>query len=155
MFLDFEGDPFVPGAGGGAAGLEYLLGYACRDGDGPPSYAALWALDRAAEKGLLEAFVDFVMQRLQRHPDLHLYHYAPYEPAALKRLASRHALYCRALRFYRQISMLLPHHSSSLRETVDTFPVSLLGAGTTATPIHSGTGFRKPQGPMSETPETP
>ena len=31
------------------------------------------------------------MARLARHPDLHIYHYAPYEPAALKRLMGRYA----------------------------------------------------------------
>jgi hypothetical protein len=36
-------------------------------------------------------FVDFVVARWQQHPDLHIYHYAPYEPAALKRLMGRYA----------------------------------------------------------------
>lgn len=30
-------------------------------------------------------------RRLETHPDLHIYHYAPYEPAALKRLMGRYA----------------------------------------------------------------
>jgi hypothetical protein len=36
-------------------------------------------------------FVDFVMDRLKHFPDLHIYHYAPYEPSALKRLMGRYA----------------------------------------------------------------
>jgi predicted RecB family nuclease len=31
------------------------------------------------------------MERLKGHPDLHIYHYAPYELGALKRLMRRHA----------------------------------------------------------------
>ena len=34
--------------------------------------------------------MDFVMERLQRFPKLHIFHYAPYEPTALKKLAGRH-----------------------------------------------------------------
>lgn len=36
-------------------------------------------------------FVDFIMARWEQFPDLHIYHYAPYEPAALKRLMGRYA----------------------------------------------------------------
>jgi uncharacterized protein len=35
--------------------------------------------------------VDFAMARWAKFPDLHIYHYAPYEPAALKRLMGRYA----------------------------------------------------------------
>lgn len=31
------------------------------------------------------------MERWQKHPDLHIYHFAPYEPSALKRLMGRYA----------------------------------------------------------------
>ena len=31
------------------------------------------------------------MERLEAHPDLHVYHYNAYEPTALKRLVARHA----------------------------------------------------------------
>ncbi|HEX6885335.1 MAG TPA: TM0106 family RecB-like putative nuclease, partial [Planctomycetota bacterium] len=86
LFLDFEGDPFVS-----EGGLEYLLGYAFHDDSGKLRYEPLWALERAAEKPALERFLDLVHARLARHPGLHVYHYAAYEPAALKRLASRHA----------------------------------------------------------------
>src|SRR6185503_4668626 len=86
VFLDFEGDPFVSFDGDGSGGLEYLLGYATIE-KGSQRYVALWALARAAEKHALESFVDLLLARLERHPGLHVYHYAPYEPAALKRLA--------------------------------------------------------------------
>ena len=85
VFLDFEGDPFV-----GTSGLEYLLGWAT----GPaaePEYHGRWALGPAAEQAMFEAFIDLVMARLERWPDLHIYHFAAYEPAALKRLMGRYA----------------------------------------------------------------
>ena len=33
--------------------------------------------------------MDFVLKRWEKHPALHIYHYAPYEPSALKRLMGR------------------------------------------------------------------
>ena len=85
VFLDLEGDPFVADGG-----IEYLFGYAF-DADGELQYRGEWALHRADEKRVFEEFVDFVMRRWERFPDLHIYHYAPYEPGALKRLMGRYA----------------------------------------------------------------
>jgi predicted RecB family nuclease len=86
IFLDFEGDPFV-----GEGGLEYLFGYSFRGEDGRERYVGDWAFSRAEERAAFERFIDFVMNRLSLHPDLHIYHFAPYEPAALKRLMGRYA----------------------------------------------------------------
>ena len=86
ILLDLEGDPFA-----GEQGLEYLFGYLSKDGSGALTYQHSWAFSRADEKHGFEAFVDFVMERWARFPDLHIYHYAPYEPAALKRLMGRYA----------------------------------------------------------------
>jgi uncharacterized protein len=85
IFLDFEGDPYV-----GEAGLEYLLGYVIDD-DGEHRYRGLWSLSREDEKHNFEQFVDWVMDRWRQYPGLHIYHFAPYEPAALKRLMGRYA----------------------------------------------------------------
>lgn len=85
VFLDLEGDPFA-----GEGGLEYMFGYAYTDAEGKPAYIADWALSREEEKQIFERFVDFVMERLKTYPDLHIYHFAPYEPAALKRLMGRY-----------------------------------------------------------------
>jgi uncharacterized protein len=85
IFLDFEGDPFVD-----EGGLEFLFGYAFKEG-GAERYVADWALLRADEKAAFERFVDLVIARLKMYPDLRIYHYAPYEPAALKRLMGRYA----------------------------------------------------------------
>jgi predicted RecB family nuclease len=86
IFLDLEGDPFA-----GEGGLEYLFGYAFKDEDGELGYVADWALTRPDEKNIFEHFVDLVIERLEHHPDLHIYHFAPYETAALKRLMGRYA----------------------------------------------------------------
>jgi predicted RecB family nuclease len=54
-------------------------------------YTSLWSLSREAEKSNFEQFVDWAMERWQRYPGMHVYHFAPYEPAALKRLMGRYA----------------------------------------------------------------
>ena len=86
VFLDLEGDPYVADGG-----LEYLVGWAWRDGD-QPRYACRWATRPAAEQGALEAFLDFVNERWQTFPDLHVYHFGAYEPIALKRLVGRYGV---------------------------------------------------------------
>ena len=86
MFFDLEGDPFV-----GEHGLEYLFGYLFIDESGKAVYKSEWALSRADEKLVFEEFVDFVMARWEQFPSMHIYHYAPYEPSALKRLMGRYA----------------------------------------------------------------
>jgi uncharacterized protein len=85
IFLDFEADPFV-----GEHGIEFLFGYLLETEKGP-SYTGQWAFTRDDEKAAFEAFVDLVVARWERLPGLHIYHYAPYEPAALKRLMGRYA----------------------------------------------------------------
>lgn len=54
-------------------------------------YTADWALDRESEQAIFERFIDFVTARRAEFPDLHVYHYAPYEPGATKRLMGRYA----------------------------------------------------------------
>ncbi len=86
VYFDMEGDPyFEPGYG-----LEYLFGAVTTDG-GASKFQAFQALDRKAEKVAFEQFIDFVHARLVEWPDLHVYHYAPYEVTALKRLMSEHS----------------------------------------------------------------
>ena len=92
-----ERGPVVdPGDGGRAAqgrqlapdGLESFPQGGSR---GDPVYGHLWAHDGPSEKEAFERFIDMVMERRRRHPGMHVYHYAPYEPAALKRLMGRYA----------------------------------------------------------------
>jgi len=86
IFLDLEGDPFV-----GEHGLEYLFGYAFEDEKGEADYVGDWSLTRGQERQAFETFIDFAHARWAKNPDMHIYHYAPYEPAALKRLMGRYA----------------------------------------------------------------
>ncbi|HEY5339510.1 MAG TPA: TM0106 family RecB-like putative nuclease, partial [Candidatus Aquilonibacter sp.] len=84
VFFDMEGDPlYEPGRG-----LEYLFG--CWLPEDEPHFRGFWGLDRAAEKRAFEEFVDFVVARRRAYPALHVYHYAPYEKVALRRLAQVH-----------------------------------------------------------------
>ncbi|HET7400134.1 MAG TPA: TM0106 family RecB-like putative nuclease, partial [Usitatibacter sp.] len=83
VFFDMEGDPFEEG------GLEYLFG-AWFFERGAPQFRAFWAHDRGEERVAFEAFMEFVRARLERHPRLHIYHYAHYEPSALRRLMTLH-----------------------------------------------------------------
>jgi uncharacterized protein len=81
LFFDMEGDGLardVP--------LEYLFGAVDTNG----TYHAWWGHDEAGEKRAFEDFVDFAIAHLDRHPNMHIYHYAAYEKTALRRLMSRH-----------------------------------------------------------------
>ena len=48
------------------------------------------AVTQAAEQRAFEQTIDLIMDRLERDPDLHVYHYASYEPTALGRLMGRY-----------------------------------------------------------------
>ncbi len=50
-----------------------------------------WAFDAEGEQRAFEAFVDWVMARRREDPSMHVYHYAPYETSALKRLMGKYA----------------------------------------------------------------
>src|SRR5437762_701633 len=95
LFFDMEGDPFV-----GDNGIEYLFGILeltsqttlPLEGEGRVGvHHGCWGHDPDEEKHAFEQVVDFLIDRLNRNPDLHVYHYAPYEPNALKWLASTYA----------------------------------------------------------------
>lgn len=85
LFFDMEGDPLHEG------GLEYLFGVYYLN-HGQWDYVDFWAHDRTQEKFTFAEFVDFVSAHLISHPHSHIYHYAHYEPAALKRLMSLHGI---------------------------------------------------------------
>ena len=97
LFFDIEGDPFYGSEE--VDGIDYLFGVieqGASDEDGP-TFSHFWSIDQdmgtvtpAGEKRAFEEFIDFAIERLEADPDLHIYHYAPYEPTAVKRLAGRH-----------------------------------------------------------------
>ena len=81
LFYDIEGDPHYEG------GLEYLHGVWADD-----SFHAFWAHDHAAEAQALERLLAFFRNRLTAYPQARIYHYAPYEITALRRLTTRYGI---------------------------------------------------------------
>jgi uncharacterized protein len=86
VFLDLEGDHL-----GVEGGREYLFGVVTLDDAGAPVYRSFWGLDAHAERASFEQVMDLIGDAIARHPDMHVYHYAPYEVTAFKRLMGRYA----------------------------------------------------------------
>lgn len=86
VFLDLEGDPFA-----GKGGREYLFGLIVAEADGSTRPMSLWAWTAAEERAAFETVVDEIERLWAANPGMHVYHYAPYEPAAFKRLMGRYA----------------------------------------------------------------
>ncbi|HJU23238.1 MAG TPA: TM0106 family RecB-like putative nuclease, partial [Casimicrobiaceae bacterium] len=66
---------------------EYLFGLARADN----TYHKYWALTDDEERTAFEAIIDAILESWAAAPTMHVYHFAPYEPAALKRLMGRYA----------------------------------------------------------------
>jgi len=84
VYFDMEGFPLHDG------GLEYLFGAVYLEA-GEPRFRDWWAHDALEEKRAFEGFIDWVHARWQRDPSLHIYHYANYEVAAVRRLMGKYA----------------------------------------------------------------
>lgn len=80
VFFDIEGFPLE------GDGLEYLWGCTYLDENEVPAFRDWWAHDTFAECKAFEGFIDWVHQRWCEDPSMHIYHYAPYEITACKRL---------------------------------------------------------------------
>ncbi|MCY3783917.1 MAG: TM0106 family RecB-like putative nuclease [Chloroflexi bacterium] len=97
LFLDLEGDPFFGSEE--IDGVDYLFGIiepGRTDAAGDPTFHAFWSIaddtvTPAAERQAFEDCIDLIMNRWADHPGMHVYHYAPYETGAMKRLAGRYA----------------------------------------------------------------
>ena len=94
IFFDFEGDPLWQDPAG-LWGLEYLFGVieAPLPTDPPaqePVFRPFWAHSRADERQAFLDFLAYVEERRARYPDMHVYHYAPYEKTALRNLSLTH-----------------------------------------------------------------
>ncbi|MBV8375031.1 MAG: TM0106 family RecB-like putative nuclease, partial [Candidatus Eremiobacteraeota bacterium] len=84
LFFDIEGDPlYAP-----ERGLEYLFGLYLPAED---RYVAFWAHDASEERAAFEALMDFIVEWRRTHAAMHVYHYASYETAALRRLMGLYA----------------------------------------------------------------
>ncbi|MFJ6077214.1 TM0106 family RecB-like putative nuclease [Pseudarthrobacter sp. NPDC092419] len=99
IFFDFEGDPLWQDPATGLWGIEYLFGVVeapapwAEQGAGratEPVFRPFWAHSRSGERGAFLAFLDYVEERRAAYPDMHVYHYAPYEKTALRNLSLVH-----------------------------------------------------------------
>lgn len=132
IFFDFEGDPTyqefaTDGTPLGSLsqgddsvwfGIEYLFGL-WGDNLNPEgedsSFLPLWAESFEQEKHALEEFLRLLDKRTAAYPDLHVYHYAPYERTRLNQMAQRHRIE------HPMLSALLE------RYLVDLYPVVMKG----------------------------
>lgn len=86
VFLDLEGDLFAA-----EGGREYLFGIVTIEPDGQSVYRSFWAFTEHDERLAFESVIDLIVQAAQKHESMHVFHYAPYEPSAFKRLMGRYA----------------------------------------------------------------
>nr|WP_074713385.1 bifunctional RecB family nuclease/DEAD/DEAH box helicase [Arthrobacter alpinus] len=98
IFFDFEGDPLWQDPATEKWGIEYLFGSieAPLPGAAPVSdeglvFKPFWAHSRSEEGAAFRAFLDYVEARREIWPDMHVYHYAPYEKSALRNLSVMHS----------------------------------------------------------------
>ncbi|MGN8050583.1 TM0106 family RecB-like putative nuclease [Curtobacterium sp. 22159] len=87
VFFDFEGDPLHT-EDGVHWGLDYLFGLV----DDRADFTAFWAHTVRDERQALVDFLEFVRQRREQFPGMHIYHYAAYERTHLLSLAARHGV---------------------------------------------------------------
>ncbi|MGA1369882.1 MAG: TM0106 family RecB-like putative nuclease, partial [Blastocatellia bacterium] len=81
IFYDIEGDPHYDG------GLEYLHGVWASG-----AFTSFWAHDHGAEAETLSDLLEFFRKRLTEFPHARIYHYAPYEITALRRLTGKYGI---------------------------------------------------------------
>lgn len=81
LYLDFEADRYVE-----PDGREFLAGV----GENSGAFTAIWAHSSDDERLMTETLIDRILVVWQANPGMHVYHYAPYEQAALTRLVQRH-----------------------------------------------------------------
>jgi len=88
VFFDIEGHPLLDG------GLEYLWGASHQDPLAPQgkgyAFNDWWAHTPEQEKTAFEAYIDWAYARWQIDSSMHIYHYANYEVAAMRRLSTRY-----------------------------------------------------------------
>ncbi|MBL7480572.1 TM0106 family RecB-like putative nuclease [Legionella bononiensis] len=86
IFFDLEGFPLAEG------GLEYLWGVTWLDEQGERQYTDYWAHHHEQEKESFRAFIEWAYQRWLDDPSMHIYHYAPYEISACRKLMGKYGV---------------------------------------------------------------
>jgi uncharacterized protein len=124
VFLDLEGDHFA------AEGpREYLFGMTVLGPKGETSHLSLWAETDAREKDIFETILDRINALWEANPGMHVYHYAPYEPTAFKRLMGRHATRARELDRMLRAELFVDLYSlvrEGLRASVESYSIKKL-----------------------------
>ena len=84
VFFDMEGDAFIH-----EEPIEYLFGIV-ENIDGIRAYREFQGHTVAEERRAFEGSIDWLIARLDAHPEMHVFHYGDYERSALQRLMGRH-----------------------------------------------------------------
>lgn len=84
LFYDIEGNPHY--RENGEENLEYLHGIWYRK-----KFKALWAHSHSEEQQALKDLFEFFQQQIKQFPNARIYHYAPYELTALRRLTTKYS----------------------------------------------------------------
>ncbi|ALE93416.1 nuclease [Arthrobacter alpinus] len=97
IFFDFEGDPLWQDPVTEKWGIEYLFGSIEAPIPGAASgtkevFIPFWAHSLVEERAAFLGFLAYVEKRRAEHPDMHVYHYAPYEKSALRNLSVFHGV---------------------------------------------------------------
>ena len=82
VFFDMEGYPLF-----GTDGLEYLYGNALSE---ELKYICFWATRKEEEKNTFEKWLEWIYQRWQENPGMHIYHYGHYEVSTIKKLMGKY-----------------------------------------------------------------
>ena len=86
VFFDIEGFPRIDRP------FEYLHGLYYKE-KGKLKFKDLWAkkFDRESEKNIFIELINFFEKHFEKHPNAHIYHYAPYEKRAIRELAAAYS----------------------------------------------------------------
>ena len=88
IVLDYEGHPFWKPD----TGLFFLIGLLHKADGGEWTYKARWAHDRTEEARIFAEFIDYIDERRNLYPGMHVYHYNHTERSSLERIAAEHDL---------------------------------------------------------------
>jgi uncharacterized protein len=86
VFIAIEGNPFITDGG-----RDFLFSMVIIEADGTHRHLTLWAITTADECSALARVVAEIERSWATHPDMHIYHYGPYESLVLKHLTGRYA----------------------------------------------------------------
>lgn len=98
VFFDIEGYPLHDN------GLEYLLGVQVQKENGGRDFKIWWSDNPEEEKENFKKFVQWAYDRWQANPNMHIYHYAFYEVAVMRRLSKRYGV------LEKEVKELLDHN---------------------------------------------